>query len=177
MFVQAAALLELDDLVVVADHLVLDPRLLDPRNIRPHVREHDLRTAVEAHPGRGRRRAREAVELMRQGAESRPETLLRLLLVRAGFPEPEVNPRVVDETGRWLGWADLVFRQWKVAVEYDGDQHRTDVRQYEEDIARTERFARAGWHQIKVRNSGLHSARERTVARVDEALRARGWRP
>ena len=175
-FLQLASVLELDDLVAVADHLILDPFQLDPKDIRPYVDADELRARVATFTGRGARSAASAVLLMRQRAESRRETLLRLLLVRAGFPEPEVNPTLFSDAGTWLGRADLVFRQWKVIVEYDGDQHRTSLRQYEDDIARVERFTRAGWIVVKVRNSGLFGRQAHTIARVEEALVGRGWR-
>ena len=56
------------------------------------------------------------------------ETRTRLRLVQAGLPEPEVNPAVRLDTGQTLR-VDLVWRTWKVAVEYDGPQHFTDPRQ------------------------------------------------
>jgi hypothetical protein len=55
--------------------------------------------------------------LIRPGAESRPETLVRLAVAGAGRPEPEVNVDIVDGSGRFLGRGDLVHRGWKVIVE------------------------------------------------------------
>jgi hypothetical protein len=83
-------------------------------------------------PGAGIRRSRGPGDsagdaLLRPGAESRPETLLRLLLGRAGLPEPEVNVDIRDDSGRFLGRADLVYPPWRTIVEYDGDQHRTSA--------------------------------------------------
>lgn len=51
---------------------------------------------------RGIVRAREALPLICAGVDSPMETRLRLLLVRAGLPCPEVNRDVFDE-GWWLG--------------------------------------------------------------------------
>jgi very-short-patch-repair endonuclease len=44
-----------------------------------------------------------------------------------------------------LGWDDIM-----VAVEYDGDQHRTDRRQYVKDIRRWELLERLGWLVVRV---------------------------
>jgi very-short-patch-repair endonuclease len=44
-----------------------------------------------------------------------------------------------------MGWED-----WMVAVEYDGDQHRTDRRQYVKDIRRSEMLKRMGWTVVRV---------------------------
>ena len=172
-----SSLLALDDLVVAADHLVLDPYQLDPRDIRPFTSIDALRGGLERFHGRGARRAAAALELVRQGAESRPETLLRLLLQRAGLPEPGANCDVWDDAGRWLGRADLVYAAFRTVVEYDGDQHRSSTAQYEKDIIRWEGFIDAGWSVIKVRAGGLFRTPDATVQRVRTALIAGGWRP
>ena len=61
-----------------------------------------------------------ALELVRPGSESPKETELRLLLIRGGLPEPELNVDVVGKNGRFIGRGDLVYRRHKVLVEYDG---------------------------------------------------------
>ena len=170
-----ASVVSLDELVVAADHLVLDPYQLDPRDIRPHTSIEELGAAVEKFHGRGAARAASAWDLVRQGAESRPETLLRLLLQRAGLPEPQPNREVRDDMGRWLGRADLVYANFRTVVEYDGDQHRSNKAQYEKDIIRWERFIAADWRVVKVRAGGLFATPEATVQRVRSALHAGGW--
>ena len=37
-----------------------------------------------------------------------------------------------------------------VAVEYDGEQHRTDVEQYRGDVIRAEYLDGVGWRRIRV---------------------------
>ena len=170
-----ASVVSLDELVVAADHLVLDPYQLDPRDIRPFTSIEALGAAVQNFHGRGARRAASALDLVCQGAESRPETLLRLLLQRAGLPEPEPNREVRDDSGRWLGRADLVYAAFRTVVEYDGDQHRLNRAQYEHDIVRWERFIAADWRVVKVRAGGLFANPEATVQRVRSALHAGGW--
>lgn len=44
-----------------------------------------------------------------------------------------------------LGWAESL-----VAVEYEGDHHRTDRRQFAKDIQRMEMLAEMGWTVIRV---------------------------
>jgi len=170
-----ASIVTLDELVVAADHLVLDPYQVDPRDIRPFTSIEALRPAVDRFHGRGARRAASALHLVRQGAESRPETLLRLLLQRAGLPEPQPNREVRDDTGRWLGRADLVYADFRTVVEYDGDQHRSSRAQYEKDIIRWERFIAADWRVVRVRAGGLFVTPEATVQRVRRALHSGGW--
>jgi hypothetical protein len=169
-FLELATLVALDDLVAIGDALVLDPHQLDPHDIRPWATRDALLTAVADSRGPGCRLARRAMGLVREGAESRPETLLRLLLVRSGLPEPELNPDIHDARGRFIGRADLVYRAARVIVEYDGDQHRTSRAQYEKDIVRLERFRDSGWPVIQVRDHGLFRTPGRTIARVRAAL-------
>jgi very-short-patch-repair endonuclease len=172
-----ASLLPLDELVVVGDHLVLDPFVLDPADPRPFTTMAELQARTGVFHGRGARRALTALGLARLGAESRPETLLRLLLLRARLPEPQLNLEVRDARGRWLGRSDLVWPAWRTVAEYDGDQHRSSARQYDNDISRIDRFIAAGWKVVRVRKRGLFVSPQGTVARVTEALESQGWRP
>lgn len=170
LFVELARTLRLDDLVAVGDALVLDPHAMDPRDPRPWIALSELRGSVAASRSPGSAAARRAVRLVREGAESRPETLLRLLLLRAGVPEPELNVDIHDDADRWIGRFDLVFRRQRVIVEYDGDQHRSSTVQYEKDAVRLERAADAGWRLVRVRARGLFTTPDATLARVCAAL-------
>jgi very-short-patch-repair endonuclease len=57
-------------------------------------------------------------------------------------------------------------------VEYDGEQHRTDDRQYEKDLRRLEHLRELGWTVVVVRRSGLYSRPAETVHRIAAALRS-----
>ncbi len=176
-WVQLASLLSLTELVVAADHFVLDPYLLDPHDARPFTSVASLAERLEQYRGRGKRAAVVALDRARTGAESRPETLLRLLLVDAGLPEPLVNVTLRKADGRFLARVDLVYPEWRVAIEYDGDQHRESTQQYDADMYRRESVARAGWDVVYVRSRGLFMTPERTVERVRAALQRAGWTP
>jgi hypothetical protein len=174
---EMASLLDLDDLIALGDAIVLDPRVQDPHNPRPYATRAELMAAVAGSRARGVRKALAALAEIRVGAESRPETLLRLMLVRAGLPEPECNIDVMDRNGKWIGRADLVWPQWRTLTEYDGEQHRTDSTQYARDERRIEEFTHAQWHVVRVRKAGVFGGgRQDTVERVARALRAGGWR-
>lgn len=170
LFIELATLLDEDDLVAVGDALVLEPALLDPSDVRPWITLDDLRAGCLAARAHGVRRARRAAAKVRQGAESPMETYLRLLLVRAGLPEPELNQELFDARGRWIGRFDMVYREARVIVEYDGDQHRTSTTQYERDISRIDRAIAARWTVVRVRARGIHVVPGETVRRVREAL-------
>lgn len=84
---------------------------------------------TKGHPrARGLQRLREALPLVDPAAASPKETWLRLLIVNAGLPTPETQIPVVMHY-RTVALLDMGWERFKVAVEYDGDQHRTMRRQ------------------------------------------------
>jgi very-short-patch-repair endonuclease len=99
---------------------------------------------------RGIARARQAVELFDSGAQSPKESWLRAVLLQAGLPRPQTQIPVFDELGNAIVYLDIGWADVKVAVEYDGEQHRSDRRQYTWDIRRLEMLERLGWIVIRV---------------------------
>ena len=99
-----ATVLSADELVIGGDSLRLRARAGVSCSRDDSLCSIDvLRSMVERHPGsRGVRKARAAVELIRVGADSPPETRLRLALVRAGLAEPVLN-HVVRGDDPWGG--------------------------------------------------------------------------
>lgn len=169
-FLEAAGVLREQDLVAAGDHLVLDPRVLDPLDIRPHIGLDELRAHMEAAAGRHVRAARRAAARVREGVESRAETLLRLLLADAGLPDPQCGVAIRDARGRHIGYFDLAWPDRRVIAEYDGDQHRTSTYQYDRDIRRFDRATEAGYRVIRVRARGLGPDLPETLARIRAAL-------
>ena len=112
----------------------------------------DIDLLVDRYSGRrGVRAARAALALVDGGAQSPKETWLRLLLMRAGFPRPQTQIVVRNEWGWREAYLDMGWEDIKVAVEYDGDQHRSDRRQYVKDIRRLEMLdQRYGWLVVRV---------------------------
>jgi very-short-patch-repair endonuclease len=170
LLLECATLLDVDSLTALGDHLVLDPRQLDPADFRPYVTHAALLSAIREATGRGIAAAREAIELVRPGVESPMETRLRLMLLRAGLPEPVCGYPLRSPQGVHIGFFDLAWPEHRVIAEYDGDQHRVSTRQYELDISRFDRAADAGWHVIRVRARGLFTTPAHTVNRVSRAL-------
>lgn len=110
----------------------------------------DVAELAARHPGaRGLRQLEAALDLVDAGAGSPRETGLRLRLINAGFPRPQTQIPVLRPNGRRyfldLGWEDI-----KLAVEYDGDQHRTSRPQFVSDVERQEYIVRVGWTHIRV---------------------------
>ena len=65
---------------------------------------------------------------------------LRLLIVFAGLPEPEVDHRVHDEDGNLLRRYDLSYLSFRLIIEYDGRQHAESEEQWLTDIGRDEQL-------------------------------------
>jgi hypothetical protein len=121
---------------------------------------------------RGLQRLRKALPLVDAGAASPKETWLRLLIVGAGLPTPETQLPVVSHY-RTVALLDMGWKRFKVAVEYDGDQHRTSRRQYVRDIRRIQALEACGWIVVRV---VVEDRPEAVICRVREALRRRGYR-
>lgn len=80
------ATLPLEDLVIIADHLLREPRPhYDSGRTTPYATRAQLAAAIDRSPRTGRPRLREALDRARVGADSPMETRLRLLLAREGF--------------------------------------------------------------------------------------------
>lgn len=99
---------------------------------------------------KGVRRCREAVDLMDAGAQSPKESWVRLVLIDADFPRPETQIPVLDDFGDPFAYLDMGWRDMMIAVEYDGEQHRTDTDQYRWDAKRLRMIMAKGWIHIRV---------------------------
>jgi hypothetical protein len=162
-----AITLGLDDLIAAGDYLL--------GSLRPPATLMDLTNAVtERFGSRGTQRLRQSLLWVRPRVESRQETRLRLLVVRAGFPEPETNVYLPLRPGRKRVRGDLVYEKYRVLLEYDGEQHRIDDAQYARDLERLDDVMADGWRVIRVLKD---TPTAEILARLDDALRSRGWRP
>jgi hypothetical protein len=99
---------------------------------------------------RGVARARQATDLFDAGAQSPKESWLRVVLIQAGLPRPQTQIPVFNEFGSAIAYLDMGWEDVKVAVEYDGEQHRSDRRQYTWDLRRLEMLQRLGWIIVRV---------------------------
>jgi very-short-patch-repair endonuclease len=101
---------------VVAADLFLHAALISIAQLRAYVAEHRR--------AKGIARFRRAVELADSKSESPMETRLRMLLVLAGLPKPDVQVPIHDDQGHFLCRPDLLYRAQCLAIEYDGSNHR-----------------------------------------------------
>jgi len=175
-FLDLAEFLEVDELVPIADRLICAHPEDHPYPREPWVTLPELRAVVRRHPGkRGVRKARLALDLARVGADSPQESRLRLAIVDAGLPEPELNAPIRDGSGRPVAWPDLSYSAWSLSIQYDGAVHDADD-QYARDIERHRRTLAAGWTEVRLKKGDLDGERPRAVVVIREALWAAGWR-
>lgn len=135
----------------------------------------DVALIAKRHAGaRGLRRLRVALPLADAGADSPPETRLRLRFIDAGLPCPTTQFVVNDESGHYVRRIDMCWEQYQVGAEYDGEQHLTSRPQYVLDVRVNRVLLRLGWHVVHVIKEDRG---EDIVAQVRAALVARGWQP
>jgi hypothetical protein len=141
-WLQLAPVLEPRELVVAADALM--------RRRTALCRPDQLSSAVAALPpgARGVRRLRSAIERARPGTDSCMETRLRWVLVEDGLPCPVVNQLVRAPDGTVVAMPDLSYPAERVAIEYDGDIHRTDRAVWRRDIMRRQHLESLGWRVV-----------------------------
>lgn len=121
-------------------------------------------------PGSGVIRA--ALPLVRAGVESPKETETRLMLREARLPEPVVQHEVTHH-GRFIARVDLAYPELRIAIEYEGDGHRTDQEQWRTDIRRQRELEDLGWILIRLTAHDLSVGREAFLDRVRHAIASR----
>jgi hypothetical protein len=164
LFVDLASQLTLVDLVIVGDHLLR-------KRLTTRAR---LNARVFAARGRGARLARTAAALIRERVDSPMETRLRLLLVFAGLPEPQVNLSWSSDGGVTFRRFDLCWPGIRLIFEYDGRHHAEVVDQWESDLNRREEIDDAEWRIVVVTSDGIYKHPEQTVAKAHRLLQKYG---
>lgn len=163
MFVELATQLGLIDLVVVGDWLVKNRQ----------VTLGELREFCASSPHRGARDARRAAAYVRERVDSPMETRVRMLLVLAGLPEPEVNLTIRDVDGEPKRRYDLSWPGVKVIVEYDGRHHIDRIEEWEADLERRESIDDDGWRILVLISKNIYDRPDLTIERVARVLRSR----
>jgi very-short-patch-repair endonuclease len=137
------------------------------------LRAADIEAVARRHPGsRGVVQLRHALQLMDAVAESPQESRTRLLLMDGGLQRHQTQIVVRNSTGRFVARVDMGWEEWKVGVEFDGAQHRTDPAQRTRDIDRYAELADRGWVIVRVNSELLRYRPAVVLERVRAALRA-----
>lgn len=114
-------------------------------------KEDDIAEMCRRHPhARWIRRVDRVLAHVDAGSESPKESWLRMVLVEGGYPRPQTQIPVPGPYGDPIYHLDMGWPELKIAVEYDGDQHRTDPERYRRDIKRSEYLQRMGWTRLRV---------------------------
>jgi len=169
LWAQLAEVLDGDDLVALGDAIVTGPS--------PLAGIQDLRAVVELCAGRrGARSMRDALPSIRSGPLSRPESLVRLQMVRGGLPEPVLNSTVHDQHGERIGEPDFCWPEFRVLAEYDSEQFHGERRR-RPDRERLELYNDGGWASVVAYRSDVFTDPNPFLGRLARRLRAGGWRP
>ncbi|WP_245933426.1 endonuclease domain-containing protein [Arthrobacter livingstonensis] len=174
-FLDLAHLLGPDELVVIGDQLVCQ----HTRNYGPPrvamVELDALNAYIAGHPGaRGLCRLREAMNLVRVGADSPPETRLRLIIARSPLPTFVTNGELLDAAGNPLVSPDLVCQQYRTCVEYDGDHHFTPEQQGK-DHDRDFMTKSLGWNQVLINKEDMLAGGRVAITKIARMLVQGGW--
>lgn len=161
-WIQLASVLTVDELVIAGDHLIKRKR---PASSTVRLQE----VVAGCRRTRGAVKVRLAVRDIRPRTDSPKESQLRLLIVRAGLPEPVIGHTVCDTDGSFVGTPDLSYIAERIGIEYEGDVHRTDRWTFRDDIERREQFESAGWRIIRVTEAHCESPAV-LLARIRRAL-------
>ena len=164
-----ARTLSLPELICQGDHFIRIPRPEFENRETPYATLAELRKIVGQHPNlQGIIHAREALELMRVGADSAPETLLRLAMFDAGLPEPDLQLALWDRPNSPS--ADAGYRARRIALQYDG-AHHLDPLQRHSDRRRDKAFESAGWTVLNFTQADTVDEFQDAVIRIKRALR------
>lgn len=162
-----ASVLALGDLVAAGDFLLWWQQ--------PLTTTERLAEAVLAYPSqRGRSLLRRAVGLLSTRSRSRPESIVRLAIGASALPDPLPNFEVYLALSNRDVEIDLAFPTYKVGLEYQGDHHRTDRRQWRRDIRRGNDAVDEGWSMVYFTGDDLTDLPD-LIARTERRLRSRGW--
>lgn len=153
----------LEDLVVAGDFLIHHEHGLGRI-------EDVLRVVGERAGWPGTPLLRRAARLLRDRSASPMESRTRLVFVRGGLPEPELNVDVLSENGEWLAVGDFVWRRQRLVGEYDGDRHRLDPRRWQQTVGRREQLQDEGWRVITMVSQDIQVRPQQTLERFRRAL-------
>lgn len=126
------------------------------------------RTTMSGHAGRpGAARLRVLAQLAAP-AESPMETRLRWLLIKARLPTPDVQADLHDESGRFVGRADIYYPSARLVIEFDGGNHRERL---VDDNRRQNALIAAGYRVLRFTGADLRERPDGVVAQVRAALK------
>ncbi|MBG6085458.1 hypothetical protein [Zhihengliuella flava] len=94
----------------------------------------------------GKRLALQAVSMLREGVDSRPESIVRQDLVKHRWPEPVVNFHLQTRCG--VRAIDLAYPDQRIAIQYEG-RHHNSSEQLSRDILRDAELEEIDWLTVR----------------------------
>ena len=144
---------------VVAADMALHAALVTIAELRAYIAQHRGRKGVA--------RLRRVVDLAEPNAESAMETRLRMLLVLAGLPRPEIQVEIRDGQRALLGRADMFYRDAGLVVEFDGGNHRDRLI---DDDRRQNRMIGTGLRLLRFTSADVYGAPGIVALQVRQGL-------
>lgn len=161
------------DLVCFGDQLVRVPYARYEQRTDAYTTPAELEAVLtRAGRVRGKTKAREALRLVRVGADSVQETLLRLACVEKGLSEPELQVRLHPDDERSPA-SDMGYRRFRIAIQYDGVTHFTPD-QARKDQRRDNRFTAEGWALLRFNADDAREGFQSAVGQIRQALHQAG---
>ncbi|TQM10863.1 DUF559 domain-containing protein [Pseudonocardia kunmingensis] len=152
--------LDLVEAVVAVDRLA---------NVHRFAPDLLLNFAVHYPRARGNTRIAQVLAHANPYSGSPMESRLRLLLVRAGLPRPQVQWVVQDPQARTAMWLDLAYPDALIAIEYEGEEH-TSRDGVLRDIVRYTRLVARGWRIFRYTKYEIRHEPDRIIADITRAL-------
>lgn len=162
------------DLVAATDYLLRLPR--SPGGFHalarttPFATRDELAAVLRSNRWQSAPALRRGLERARTGSSSRPESRVRLMIVDAGLPEPEIDYDIRSESGMFIACADLAYPDRRLAIEYEGDGHRERA-QFEHDINRFARMEEHRWRAVRLTSEHVFRIPREAIRRILRAYR------
>lgn len=155
----------------LVEGVVAVDRLANVHRFCPDLLLHYL---VHYRGARGNDRVPEVLARASRYSGSPMETRLRLLLVEAGLPRPQVQWVVQDLEARTAVWLDLAYPHALIGIEYEGGAHTTPEGVLR-DAGRYTRLVDRGWRIYRYTKYELRDRPRRIVEEIRRGLaRANG---
>lgn len=159
-FVDLSSMTSMPDLVAIGDVVLRDHRT---------TREELARVLTRRLRYPGKVKSRNAIPMLSAASRSPQESRLRAHMVLDGLPLPEVNAVITDANGGFLACCDLVYRRWRIAIEYDGAVHDSP-RQRRIDATRRTLLREHGWYVVEIIDDDLRHP-SRALGKIYSAIR------
>lgn len=166
----AAAFIQFCASATVLDAIIAGDWLLHRRHMST-IEVSELAARDRWRPGA--RQARAMLRHLDAASRSPKESELRAVIAFSGLPVPEVNADV-EHGGRRIAIVDLLYRIWRLVLEYEGRQHALDAQQFGIDITRYAGLREASYEYLQVTHEMLEQSRA-LVLKVHQMLRQRGY--